>query len=137
MKDCAVDERGVSALPPQAVGTHGNLAEQNRAIGPVRGNGRTAPGTAVKVAAAASAVPELARRSGCMACHAIDHRIVGPSFADVAARYGSQAGATARLAAKVRQGGSGEWGSVAMPPHAALAQADAEALVRWILGVAL
>ena len=134
MKDCPVDDRGVSSLPPQAAGTHGNLADQNRSIGPVRGNGRSSA-PAPKVAAAAAATPELARRSGCMACHAVDHRMVGPSFTDVASRYRGQESAPARLSQKVRQGGSGEWGSVPMPPHAALSEADAQSLVRWILAL--
>jgi cytochrome c551/c552 len=135
MKDCPVDDHPFSTLPPQADGTHGNLAEQNRPIGPVRGNGRAA--TAPVKVAAATAVPELARRSGCMACHAVDRRLVGPSFHDVAARYRSQPGAAERLATKVRQGGSGEWGSVPMPAHGALSESDAQSLVRWILGLAV
>lgn len=137
MKDCPVEDHGVSALPPQAADAHGNLAEQNRVIGPVRGHGQRSATAAVKVASASAAVPDIARRSGCMACHAIERRIVGPSLRDVAARYHAQPGAEARLAAKVRQGGSGEWGSVPMPPHPALAEADARSLVRWILGLAL
>ena len=137
MKDCPVGDSRFSTLPPQAVGTHGNLAEQNRSIGPVRGNGHAPASAPVKAAAATGAIPELARRSGCMSCHAVDHRIVGPSFQDVAARYRSQPDAAARLAAKVREGGSGEWGSVAMPAHGALAEGEAQSLVRWLLALAL
>jgi cytochrome c len=80
---------------------------------------------------------EQARAAGCLACHAVDHRIVGPSLRDVAARYKGDASAEAKLVAKVRQGGSGVWGDVPMPPHPTLDDALARALVGWILGGAL
>ena len=78
---------------------------------------------------------ELARRKACLSCHAIDKRIVGPAFKEVAARYRSQAGIEAKLVEKLRRGGSGSWGPLPMPPNPELAEADASALVRWVLGL--
>jgi len=75
----------------------------------------------------------LARRAGCIACHSLDARVVGPSFREVASRYQGDANAAARLADKLRTGGSGVWGSVPMPAQA-ISPDDAAALLHWILG---
>lgn len=81
----------------------------------------------------ASAQQELLQKSGCTACHANDKKLVGPAYQDVAAKYKGDAGAAAKLAAKVKNGGSGVWGAVPMPPQPALKEADAQAIARWIL----
>jgi cytochrome c len=128
MKDCPTDAQVISALPEFARNAHGNLAEQNRAVGPVRGSGAR-----IAQAEARATPAELAGRHGCLACHSADRRLVGPSFREVAARYHGQAGLEDTLVAKVRQGGGGAWGAVPMPPHAGLDAADLRALVRWVL----
>jgi S-disulfanyl-L-cysteine oxidoreductase SoxD len=136
MKDCPTQAKVVSALPDAARFTHGDLAEQNRVVGPTRGqpaNVSKGPRTAADAAGPAA----LARRSGCLACHGVDKSVVGPAFKDVAARYRGEPGAQARLAAKVRGGGSGAWGSVPMPPHPGLSDADAGELARWVLSAGL
>ena len=87
-------------------------------------------------AAAASAPAEAdapAVRHGCVACHAVDKRTVGPSFREIAARYRGDSAAAAKLAAKVRDGGAGAWGQIPMPPHPQLAAADVDGLVAWVL----
>jgi cytochrome c len=63
----------------------------------------------------------------------VDKRVVGPSFKEVAAKYAKDAGAAARLAAKIRAGGQGSWGNVPMPPNPALAESDARQLASWVL----
>ncbi len=88
--------------------------------------------------AAAAALPahaqeELAKKHNCLACHATDKKLVGPSYKDVAAKYRSDAGAQAKLAAKVKKGGQGVWGQVPMPPNTQVPDADINALVKWIL----
>jgi cytochrome c len=75
-------------------------------------------------------VQKLLASSGCTGCHAPDSRVVGPSFREIAARYKPEE--RERLAMKVRQGSQGAWGNVPMPPNA-LSDADARALVDWIL----
>ena len=127
MKDCATEVHLASAMPDYARDSHGDLAAQNRLVGPVRGTKGVSSSTAMPM-------KELAKRSACLACHGVDKRLVGPSFQEVSARYRGQPDAEAKLVDKVRAGGSGAWGSVAMPPNAALAHDDARALVRWILG---
>ena len=83
---------------------------------------------------AAAANPALARKQGCLGCHAVASKVVGPSYQDVAAKYGSQADAVAQLAQSIRNGGSGKWGEMAMPPQNQLSEADAKRLSKWILG---
>ena len=76
---------------------------------------------------------ELATKSACTACHAIDKKLVGPSYQEVAAKYKGNAKAEAMLIAKVKAGGVGTWGQVPMPPNAAVKDADIATLVKWIL----
>jgi cytochrome c551/c552 len=83
--------------------------------------------------AAADPTEKLLGVNGCTACHALDKRVVGPSFREVAAKYSGDAGAAARLAAKIRTGGQGAWGSVPMPPNAAMSEGDAKTLAAWVL----
>ena len=76
---------------------------------------------------------QLATAKNCMACHAVDKKLVGPSFKDIAAKYAGQADAAGKLEGKVLKGGSGVWGPVPMPANAQVTPADAKALVAWIL----
>ena len=76
----------------------------------------------------------LARSKNCLACHSVDTKVVGPALKDIAARYKGDDGAVATLSAKVKNGGSGVWGSMPMPPNA-LSDAEAEELVKWILSL--
>ena len=133
MKNCGVDAKLASALPEHARGDHGNLAEQNRSVGPTRGLEIGSRPTAATAAAGTTNVADLAKRKACLSCHGVDKRIVGPSFKEVAARYKGQPGVEARLLEKLKRGGSGTWGPLPMPPNPDLAEADAAALVRWVL----
>ncbi len=78
---------------------------------------------------------ELAQKSGCTSCHAVDKKIVGPSYKDVAAKYKGNKDAEALLAEKVKKGGSGTFGPVPMPPNAAVKDDDVKTLVKWILAM--
>ena len=92
--------------------------------------------TAVVAAAPAmaSAGLDLAKKSNCLACHAVDHKLVGPAYRDVAKKYAGDKGAEAKLIAKVEKGGSGVWGAIPMPPNAPQVKpADIKTLVKWIL----
>lgn len=75
----------------------------------------------------------LARKHGCLGCHAKAAQLVGPSYAAVASKYKDQADAAKPLAARIRSGGAGRWGDVPMPPQAQLKDADALRLAQWIL----
>ncbi|KPF50956.1 hypothetical protein IP87_17620 [beta proteobacterium AAP121] len=82
---------------------------------------------------AAQASPELAKQKNCMNCHAVDRKIVGPSWRDITKRYGSTPNASAALAVKIRAGGGGAWGVVPMPASPTLSEADAKRLADWVL----
>ena len=69
---------------------------------------------------------------GCTGCHAVDRKMVGPSFRDVANRFGSETGGTERVARRIREGGAGDWGAIPMPPHPAINDAELRSLVTWV-----
>lgn len=75
----------------------------------------------------------LAQKNGCLSCHAINQKVLGPAYKDVAAKYEHDSGAVAKLMAKVKNGGSGAWGPVPMPPHPQLKDEELKTLVEWIL----
>jgi cytochrome c len=78
---------------------------------------------------------EHAKKSGCLACHAVDKKVVGPSYMEVAAKYKGDKTAEAKLVDKVKKGGSGVWGAVPMPPNATVKDADIKTLVDWVLSL--
>jgi cytochrome c len=75
----------------------------------------------------------IAAKSGCLACHGLVNKIVGPGYAEVAAKYKGDKDALAKLTAKVKAGGSGAWGPIPMPPQAAISDEDLKAVLQWIL----
>jgi cytochrome c len=87
------------------------------------------------VAAPALANEELAKKNACTACHAVDKKLVGPAYKEVAKKYAGDATAEAKLIDKVKKGGVGAWGQVPMPPNAAVKDEDAKTLVKWVLSL--
>ena len=83
---------------------------------------------------AAHANKALAEKSGCLGCHAIATKLVGPTYQDVAEKYAGQSDAKEKLVQSIRNGGVGRWGQMPMPPQAQLSEADAKKLAAWILG---
>jgi cytochrome c len=77
----------------------------------------------------------LAKKYNCLACHAVDKKLIGPAYKDIAAKYKSDKGAEARLVAKVKNGSAGTWGQIPMPPNASVPDADIKALVKWVLSI--
>lgn len=144
MKDCTPEPKLASFLPDFARNAHGNLAEQNRLVGPQRGADTTRPepkaGTVVSAAQAApAAAPKaenaeakaaiaLLNKHSCTACHGVDKKIVGPGFNEIAKKH---AGKVDYLVGKIKAGGSGVWGPIPMPPQA-LPDADAKKIAEWI-----
>jgi len=80
-----------------------------------------------------AAAEAMMKKDGCAACHAIDKKLVGPAYVEVAAKYKGDKDAVAKLTKKVKEGGSGVWGQIPMPPNAATPAADITDLVTWIL----
>jgi cytochrome c len=146
MKNCTVDEAIRSALPAFARDAHGNIAEQNRIVGPVRGADTTKPppkgpvGSVplpqpVVVAAASSGandVKTLLGANACLACHGVKNKIVGPGFAEVVAKHKGRADLETYLLGKIKGGGVGVFGNVPMPAQPQLSDADAKAIAQWI-----
>ncbi|MFM8682033.1 MAG: c-type cytochrome [Alphaproteobacteria bacterium] len=132
MSDCAATVEVASALPDYARPAHGNLASQHRRIGPVRGivTGDDDPDATDDPSPPAM---KRAKDAGCMACHGIANKVVGPSYADVARRYRGVADALDLLAGRVRNGAEGVWGALAMPAQEDVSDADARLIVEWIL----
>lgn len=150
MRNCAASIRLSSEIPEYARDAHGDLADQMRALGPVEGTrnvknpkinvkaveaATVSAATSLSPANAASAAADgaqLAKKAGCMACHAIGTKVVGPSFKEVRARYADDAGAERALVTKIRAGGAGAWGAVPMPPQSQVGENNARSIVQWI-----
>lgn len=135
MVNCESDVRVTSSIPDFALNQHGNLAEQNRVIGATRGID-TSGGKLVTLPAAlpvASSAAELAKNNACTACHATNSKLIGPSLAEIAAKYKDDVAASNKLSVKIKAGGSGVWGTILMPPHPGLNDTDLQALVEWSL----
>ncbi len=99
--------------------------------GAVQGN---APAPAAAAATGSHDPQALLTANGCTACHAVEKKVVGPAFKDVAARYANQPGAAALVEQNIRAGGAGKWGQVPMPAYAGLSKDDLQSLAGWILG---
>jgi cytochrome c len=87
------------------------------------------------VSAPAMANEAMAKANNCMACHAVDKKLVGPSYKDISKKYAGNAAAVAQLATKIQKGGSGVWGAIPMPANPKVNDADAKALAQWILSI--
>jgi cytochrome c len=85
--------------------------------------------------APAFASADLAQKKNCMACHATDKKLIGPSYKDVAAKYAGQKDAADKLAQKIVKGGAGVWGQVPMPANPQVNEAEAKQLAAWVLTV--
>jgi cytochrome c len=81
----------------------------------------------------ALANPDLAQKKNCLACHAVDKKLIGPAYKDVAAKYAGQKDAADKLAQKIQKGGSGVWGAVPMPANPQVNEAEAKQLAAWVL----
>jgi cytochrome c len=90
---------------------------------------------AVLAAAPARAqnVDELLKKNACLACHAVDKKLVGPAYKEVAAKYRGQKDAEKLVAERVKKGSTGVWGQIPMPPNAAVPDAEINTMVKWIL----
>ena len=81
----------------------------------------------------ASASQELAMKSGCMTCHGVDKKLIGPAFKDVAAKYRGNKAAEADLFKKVHEGSKGVWGDIPMPPNKHVKEDDIRTIIKWVL----
>ena len=86
-------------------------------------------------AADAKAGEALAKASGCLACHTVDKKLIGPGYKEIADRYRKDKGAEAMLVKKVKEGGKGVWGDIPMAPNAHVKDEDIKTMVQWILSL--
>jgi cytochrome c len=121
-----------------SAGGSADVAENIKPIGSVTlaGDEPAAPAPQPEGEAAGAADPQaLATSSGCLGCHQVDTKLVGPAYKDVAEKYKDDAGALDMLSAKVKSGGVGTWGEVPMPPNAHVSDEDIHTIVEWILSL--
>lgn len=85
------------------------------------------------ISAPAMADEALAKSKNCMACHAVERKLVGPAYKDIAKKYAGDAKAVDMLATKIIKGGSGAWGAIPMPANPQVSEADAKKLATWVL----
>ena len=156
VRDCQKEVAVKSFLPDYARNAHGQLAEQSRLIGPSRGADTSRPPAetlkskqAFALAAPQQSAPEkgakpvrggtgptaavmpLLQKNACMACHGMDSKMVGPSFAAIAHKYKDRADAVHYLSGKIKGGGQGVWGNIPMPAQA-LSDSEAVQLAQWL-----
>ncbi|HEY0905930.1 MAG TPA: c-type cytochrome [Methylophilus sp.] len=87
-------------------------------------------------AIAAGSAEALAQKSGCLLCHSVEKKVLGPAYKDVAAKYKGDKSAEAKLIQKVKTGGSGAWGDMPMPPNSPqVKDEDIKTLVQWVLSL--
>jgi cytochrome c len=86
-------------------------------------------------AAFAQSGEDLLKKNGCTACHAIDKKVIGPAYKEVAEKYKGDASAAAKLQDKVKKGGSGVWGPVPMPPNTQVSDADIKTMIAYVLSL--
>jgi S-disulfanyl-L-cysteine oxidoreductase SoxD len=138
MNDCKPYEQR-SQLPDYAKSAHGNLSEQNRGVGPVRGVvslSSSLTSIANSVSAESNNEGErLAKAANCFACHALDSKLLGPSFKEVSKRYASDTSSAALLAGRIKNGAQGVWGAIPMPANPQLQDDSIKQIVRWILAL--
>lgn len=148
MHGCDTEPKVASLLPDFARNNNGNLAEQQRLVGPQRGVDTTRPLGArrevpITVAATpaqpaqaaapsgAAAALALLKKNSCTACHGMDQKLVGPGFKQIAAKYASRPDAETYLMSKIKNGGQGVWGPIPMPAQP-LSDAELKTLAAWL-----
>ncbi|MBA2413936.1 MAG: cytochrome C, partial [Burkholderiaceae bacterium] len=147
MKDCVKEVKIASELPEFARNQNGNLAQQKRALGPMRGidtaryevgkDGKPSTATAAVSATSVDAKADpkdLLTRNACTACHGLSNKIVGPGFNEIASKYQGRADAHTYVLTKIKEGGQGVWGATPMPPQPSVKDTDANEIARWIVG---
>jgi len=102
---------------------------RNAVVGPVA----AAAALLAAMAFPAAAQEELLKKYACLSCHAVDHKLVGPAYKDVADKYRGDKDAAQKLKQKVKRGGSGVWGQIPMPPNPTVPDADLVKMITWVL----
>ena len=135
MKNCAKDVKVTASLPAGFVeNLYGDIRDNFRGLAIM--NEQAPPASELPGGDTAKAPEDgskLIEKYACTACHAVDHKIVGPAFDDVAAKYKGNSGAVEHLTQKIRKGGSGVWGPIPMPPQSGPSDEELATLIHWVL----
>lgn len=132
MKNCEQEVQVSARLPPGFVeNLYGDIRDNFRGLATMNSAAPVVAGAAVD----ASSGPDLIQQHGCVACHSVDNKIIGPAFRSVADKYRDSADSSAQLIRKTREGGSGVWGAVPMPPQTGPSDADLATVVEWLLAL--
>ena len=141
MKNCSPKPKVDSFIPEYAMNTWGNLADETRPWGPIRGQVTLSAAdlkkAALKKESAATdpnaKVVALIKANGCIACHSFgDNKLVGPGYKEIAGKYGGKTAMVGELTTRIMKGGSGVWGSMPMPPQS-ISEADAKMIATWVV----
>ena len=141
MKNCAPKPVVKSFIPEYAMNTWGNLADENRAWGPIRGQVTLSKAELKKAEESKNAaatdpnakVVALIKANGCIACHSFgDNKVVGPGYQEIAKKYAGKTDMVGELTTRIMKGGSGVWGSMPMPPQS-ISEADAKMVANWVV----
>ncbi len=128
-------ERGAPMAPAEIPIVLEYLATYYNRDSPAPPPDPSAAGFGMDSGGGADPVARLLNANACVACHTVDRRVVGPSFREVAAKFAGDGDALAKLGKKVKEGGSGNWGNVPMPPNPAITDADLRAILEWVLAL--
>lgn len=135
MENCATDVKVTASLPKGFTkDMYGDISDNFRGLStmneraPVETQTASEPGPGNE-----NPAPKLIQNYGCVACHAVDHKIIGPAFQDVAAHYAGQSGAISHLTDKIRHGGAGVWGQIPMPPQTGPTNKELADIIHWVL----
>ena len=132
MQNCVKEITITSTLPEFARSAHGELAKQHREYGAIRGT-RTLPDKVVAATASPYQFPqEQLASNGCLNCHGIEAKIIGPGFTAIAEKHRERVDSIGYFKERIRKGGSGVWGEVAMPPMLEMSDTDLDTIVRWL-----
>ncbi|MDE2253307.1 MAG: c-type cytochrome [Betaproteobacteria bacterium] len=141
MKNCAPKPVVQTFIPEYAMNTWGNLADENRAWGPIQGQVTLSKDALKKAEESKSAaandpnakVVALIKANGCIACHSFgDNKLVGPGYQEIAKKYAGKTDMIGELTTRIMKGGSGVWGSMPMPPQS-ISEADAKMVANWVV----
>jgi S-disulfanyl-L-cysteine oxidoreductase SoxD len=132
MSRCESETRVASFIPEHARNQHGNLALQQRSVGPQRGVDTGGPPLTTAAARPQAEALALAQKHHCTACHGVERRIVGPGLREIAVKYAGRSDAESYLAGRIQAGGQGVWGSIAMPAQT-LPAADLKRIAQWLV----
>lgn len=124
-----IDEHEISSIAAYLAVAYGSAKASDAAV-----IAASTPKALPEATTAAIDIDALLKANACLGCHAIDTKLVGPAFHDVAAKYAGQANAESALSLSIKSGGGGKWGSIPMPPMSGLSDEQAKALAVYILG---